>query len=59
VGLPGDDLAVLVLHEHRLGVAGVGVVAGASPDLSPASTDSDATGHLGLVFSCERARAAA
>ena len=27
VGLLCDDLAVLVLHEHRLGVAGVGVVA--------------------------------
>ena len=56
VGLAGDHLSPLVLHEHGLGVLAVGVVAGASPDLSPASTDANTTSHLGF---CVKLRARA
>ena len=49
VGLAGHDLAVLVLHEKGLLVAGLGLLAGAVPDLALASTDTDATGHLEVV----------
>ena len=57
VGLAGHDLAVLVLHEKALLVAGLGLLAGAVPDLALASTDTDATGHLEgceLVLGCRQ-----
>jgi len=50
VGLLGHDLACLVLHEKRLGVAGgVGLLASSSPDLAAGSTDADATGHVSCL----------
>ena len=52
VGLLGDDLAGLALHEVGLGVAGGGgLLASSSPDLAAGSTDADATGHVGLLIS--------
>jgi len=44
--LLGDDLAGLVHHQVGLGVAGVGVVAGAVPDLAAGSADANATSHF-------------
>merc|ERR1719194_165152 len=46
VGLLGDDLAVLVLHEKGLLVAGLGLLAGAVPDLAEAATDANTAGHF-------------
>ena len=49
VGVLGaaDDLAVLVLHVGVLGEAGLGLLAGAVPDLPLGSADANATGHVG------------
>ena len=44
-----DDLAVLVLHVGVLGEAGHGLLAGAVPDLSLGSADTNATGHVGCL----------
>ena len=45
VRLLGDDLSVLVLHQEALLVSGLGLLAGAVPDLTTGSTDADATSH--------------
>ena len=49
VGLLGDDLPGLALHEKALLVSGFGLLAGAVPDLAAGSTDSNATGHIRFV----------
>merc|ERR1740121_1590948 len=48
-GPPLDVLAVLVLHVGVLGEAGHGLLAGAVPDLSLGSADTNATGHVGCL----------
>merc|ERR1719389_1191905 len=50
--LLGDDLAVLVLHEHVLGEAGHGLLAGAAEDLGLGDGDADATSHVEVCGCC-------